>query len=192
MFRGIGLLAIVLILMACGTTSLIQEPTGATNQGSLVNFVQWDVPHTYLTMLIPEDWVTDYYQGTITLASHEQNLTYSPYKSFEGALIDMFVSDGPRAVGPSFDVLKLAQDFIADEPNVLQPPILVEGGGRQIVTTLYAKRDGKGKLLTFMVGFVVEAQQLTVFIAATPNDTQDVYLPILEKMLNSIRVISDW
>ena len=144
-------------------------------------------------MLVPEGWVSDYYQGTIRLASSGDNFFYSPYKPFEGVLINMFVSDGPRAVGPSFDVMSLVNDFLATaNANIVRDPMLVERDDKQIVTAIYESEDSKGLLITYLAGFVVEQQQLTVFLAATPHDTQDTFLPALEKMLNSINVISSW
>jgi hypothetical protein len=166
----------------------------ASSQGigddTQVNFTHWDVPHTNLTMLLPTGWVTNYYQGDITIASGSQNLFYSPSEQFEGVLIHMFLSEGPRAVGPSFDVMKIAEEYVADQPNVVQAPLLWEQGGRQIITTIHVNEDTKGKVITYLTGYVLEDQQLTVFLAATPRDTELLYLPILEEMLYSINIRS--
>jgi hypothetical protein len=161
------------------------------NDSLEVFFIQWDIPHTRQRMLIPDGWVSDYYQGVITLASRSQNLTYSPSEPFEGVLITLFVSDGPRAVGPTFDVQQIARDYVSDQLNVVQAPMLVEADKRQIVTTIYLNEDSKGKLITYLTGFIVQEQQLTVFIAATPNETEELYLPVLNEMLYSIEVVSE-
>ena len=191
MYKGIVWALTVLCLTACGNTALTQELAveNVRITNSLVKLVEQDVPHTRLTMLIPEGWVSDYYQGNIIMASKGDNFFYSPFKPFEGVLINMFVSDGPRAVGASFDVLGLANDFIATgQPKVIRPPTLVERSNKQVVTTIYENTDSKGKLITYLAGFVLEQQQLTVFLAATPSDNRENYLPILEKMLYSITV----
>lgn len=186
MFKGIVLLLITCLLTSCAGMALADSPEqGRGGEGHLY-FNQWDVPHTNLTMLLPEGWVTDYHQGDITIASDGQNFFYSPERHLEGVLIHMFLSDGPRAIGPSFDVLKLARDYVADRPNVKYAPTLIEEGGRQIVTTYYMNEDDKGKLITYLAGFVVEDQQLAVFLAATPSDTERTFLPVLETMLRSI------
>ena len=190
--------ALVVILIfgsACTTQAVAPEENNpaimAVGDQLDINFIQWDVPHTQLTMLIPDGWVSEYYRGVTTFAPNSQNLFYSPSQTFEGALVDLFVSDGPRAVGSSFDVLKLAQDYVSDQPNITQPPTLVEQAGRQIVTTIYLNKDSKGKLITYLVGFVVEEMQLAVFISATPTETEAFYLPILNRMLNSIEVVTN-
>lgn len=181
---------IVFLLTSCSLPASAKQPHKVLfEQADRVHFIQQAIPHTHLTMLVPKGWVSDYYQGDIILASSRQNLFYSPDKAFAGVLIHMFVSDGPRAFGPSFDVLKLAEDFVADQSTMVQAPILDDQGERQIVITLYRNEDSRGTLITYLAGFVVEAQQLTVFLAATPEDTETTYLPILEKMLYSIEVI---
>jgi len=191
MYKKFVLILLALALSACGTSAFAEAPDAAgVDKADQVKFVQQDIAHTHITMLSPDGWLSEYYQGTTTIVSDSKNLFYSPYEPFEGARIDLFVSDGPRAVGPSFDVMKLARDYVADQPNVIQAPTLVEDNGRQIVTTLYEKQDTKGPLITYLVGFVMEEQQLTVFIAATPNDTEMIYLPILQTMLNSIEIRS--
>ena len=190
MFKKMILVWVGLLLTSCGSLPFAPPADIVVGGKTQVNFTQWDVPHTNLTMLLPEDWVSEYYQGTFTIASDSGNLFYSPSEDFEGVLIQMFVSDGPRAVGPSFDVMKLAEDYIADQPNVIQKPTLVDQDGRQIVTTLHVNTDTKGKLITYLTGFVLENQELTVFLAATPNETEIVYLPILTKMLYSIEIRS--
>lgn len=193
--RYFPILAILaLICTACSALpaqGAADQPSNTSGHAaSGTDFVQWDVPHTHLTMLLPSGWVSEYHQGTITIASRSNNLFYSPSEPFEGVLINMFVSDGPRAVGPTFDVLKLAEDYVSDQENIAQRPALVESDGRQIVTTLYLNKDTKGKLITYLAGFVVEEQQLTVFLAATPTDTQLIFLPILIRMLESIQIRS--
>jgi hypothetical protein len=165
-------------------------PDQEVNTDPQVNFTQWDVPHTNITMLLPENWVSEYYQGTISIATDSRNFFYSPSEPFEGVLVTMFLSDGPRAIGPSFDVMKLAADYITDQPNVVQAPILWEQGGRKIITTIHVNEDTKGKVITYLTGYVLEDQQLTVFLAATPRDTELFYLPILEEMLYSINIRS--
>jgi len=184
------LLWVGFLLTSCG--SLPSAPTAniVVSGETQVNFTQWDVPHTNLTMLLPNDWVSEYHQGNFTLASDRRNLFYSSSEEFEGVLINMFVTDAPRAIGPSFDVIKLAEDYIADQPNVIQKPTLVEQNGRQIVTTLHVNQNTKGKFITYLTGYVLENQELTVFLAATPRDTEMIYLPILDKMLYSIEVQS--
>lgn len=190
MFRRIILFLSTFLIASCGGIALTQPEVTVTNQQSKLKFVQWDVPHTDITMLLPKGWVSEYYQGTTSIAPDSRNFFYSPYKEFEGVLINIFLSDGPRAVGPSFDVTKLAEKYIATQSNVIQFPILVEGDGRQIVTTLHRKKDTKGTLLTYLAGYVLEDQQLTVFLAATPTDSEATYLPILDEMLYSIYIKS--
>jgi hypothetical protein len=190
MFKGVVLLLITCLLTSCASMALAESPKPGSGTDNHLYFNQWDVPHTNLTMLLPEGWVTDYYQGDIAIASDSQNFFYSPERQFEGVLIHMFLSDGPRAIGPTFDVLNLAKDYVADQPNVRQAPTLIEQDGRQIVTTYYENEDDKGKLITYLAGFVVEDQQLTVFLAATPSDTERIFLPVLEIMLRSILIKS--
>jgi hypothetical protein len=153
-----------------------------------VEFSRQDIAHTVVTMLIPDGWSMEYSQGTTTLASDSQNLFYSPSEPFEGVLITLFVSDGPRAVGPSFDVMKIAQDYIAGQPRVTQAPTLSEQCGRQIVTARYLGLDSKGQWITYFTGFVVQSQVLTVFLAATPEATEATFVPILQEMVFSIEV----
>ena len=188
MFKKVSLILIAVLLTACGGTVSTQPVEQVVHANAQIRFSQWDVPHTNLTMLLPDGWVTEYYQGDISIASDGQNLFYSPYEPFEGVLVKMFLSDGPRAIGPSFDVMQLATDFVADQPNVTQAPTLVEDGGRQIVTTMYANTDSKGQPITNLTGFVLDNQQLTVFLAATPTETELIYLPVLQQMLFSIEI----
>jgi hypothetical protein len=155
-----------------------------------LDFIQWNVPHTNLTMLLPDGWVSEYDQGTIAIASNSSNFFYSPSDPFEGVLVYMFLSDGPRAVGPSFDVMQIAADYIADQPNVVQTPTLVEQGARKIITTVHINKDSKGDVITYLTGYVLEDQQLAVFLAATPTDTELYFLPILQEMLYSILIAS--
>lgn len=189
MFRNIALVVLVFLLTSCGSKTL-QPADPLVNEKPQQNFTQWDVPHTNLTMLLPERWVSEYYQGTVTISSDGRNLFYSPSEEFDGVLIHMFLSDGPRTIGSSFDLMKLAEDYIEDQPNVIQAPTLIEGDGRQIVTTLHVSKDSKGKLITYLTGYVLEEQQLTVFLAATPKDTEMFFLPILGEMLYSINIKS--
>ena len=190
MIRKFVLTLVASLLAACGPVTGTESPYAGVDPDLQVEFAQRDIAHTNITMLVPGGWVSDYYQGTTRLASDGDNFFYSPSEPFEGVLIELFLSDGPRAVGPSFDVLKLAQDFVADQPDLRQPPVLNEDSGRQIVTTRYVNDDSKGKPITYFVGFVQENQQLTVFLAATPNDTEETFLPILEAMLFSIQIQS--
>ena len=190
MFRKITLVLVTALLASCGSMALAQPADLVIEGSNQLSFIQQDIPHTNITMLVPEGWVSEYYQGTTTFASDGKNLFYAPSDEFEGVLIDLFVTDAPRAVGPSFDVMEIAIDFVSDQPNVTQTPNLIERDGRQMVTTLYMGRDAKGKLITYLVGFVVEDQQLTVFLGATPNETELIYLPILTKMLYSIEIRS--
>jgi hypothetical protein len=152
-----------------------------------LQFTQWDVPHTNLTMSLPMGWVSEYDQGTITIASDDQNLLDSP-EEFEGVLINMFVSDGPQIAGPAFDLMKLAEDSIVGQVNIIQTPKLVEKDGRQIVTTLHTNTDTRGKRIIYLSGYVLEDRQLTVFLAATPTETEVIFLPILTSMLHSIEI----
>jgi len=191
MFRYLALTLLMFLVTACGGTVIEQPVNLDVSVETKTDFVQWDVPHTNITMLLPDGWIYEYYQGTFTIAPDSKSLFYSPYEPFTGARIDMFLSDGPRAVGPSFDLMRIAKDFVADQTNVTQPPKLIEDGRRQIITTLYVNKDSKGKLIDYFVGFVMENQQLTVFIAATPLDTEVFYLPILQQMLTSIEIRSE-
>jgi hypothetical protein len=102
----------------------------------------------------------------------------------------MFVSDAPQVAGPAFNVMKLAEDAIANQANILQTPKSVEENGRQIVTTLHINRNTKGKRIIYLSAYILEDQQLTVFLAATPTDTEFIFLPILTKMLHSIEIRS--
>jgi hypothetical protein len=190
MLKKTILITLAFLVSACGSIAAPDAPSRGLDRAQRIEFIQHDVAHTNITMLLPEGWVSEYYQGTTTFASDSQNLFYSPSEPFEGALVNLFVSDGPRAVGPSFDVLQLAQDFVADQQHVAQAPILTEDNGRQIVTARYMNDDAKGKLITYFAGFVMEGQQLTVFLAATPNDTESDFLPVLETMLYSIQIQS--
>lgn len=190
MFRIIATLPIIFLLTSCAGMDFAETSSQEIGDDTQMIFAQWDVPHTNLTMLLPDGWTTDYYQGNVTIASSSQNLFYSPFEEFEGILIRMFLSDGPRAVGPSFDVMKIAEEYVADQPNIVQTPTLVEHDERQIITTLHAGKDTKGKLITYLTGYVLENQQLTVFLAATPTDTELIYLPILKEMLYSINIRS--
>jgi hypothetical protein len=190
MFRNLLFVSLILLLTSCSGMGFANTPDQDVGEDPQANFTQWDVPHTNLTMLIPDGWVTDYHQGDIMIASGSKNLFYSPSEQFEGILIHMFLTDAPRSVGLSFDLMKIAEGYIADQPTVLQAPTLVEQDGRQIVTTLHVNEDSKGKLIAYFTGYVLEDQQLTVFLAATPRDTELFYLPILEEMLYSINIRS--
>jgi len=189
MNKNIALALIAFLLASCGSMNMQTAELGVDARPQ-IEFAQWDVPHTNLTMLLPDGWVTDYYQGTISIATDGSRFFYSPSEPFEGVLITMFLSEAPRVVGPSFDVMQIATDFIADQPNVVQDPLLVEQDGRQIITTVHVKEDTKGKVITYLTGYVIENQELTVFIAATPRDTELFFLPILQEMLYSIQVRS--
>ena len=177
------------LFASCGGMN-IQPAELAVDAQPQLNLIQWDVPHTNLTMLLPDGWVSEYYQGTIAIASDSRNFFYSPSDPFEGVLVHMFLSDGPRAVGPSFDVMQIAADYIADQPNVVQAPTLVEQGGRKIITTIHMNKDSKGDVITYLTGYVLEDQQLAVFLATTPADIGPYFLPILQEMLYSIMIAS--
>jgi hypothetical protein len=91
-------------------------------------------------------------------------------------------------MGERFDVLQLAKDFIALQPVPTLAPTLREDGSRQIVVARYAGQDTRNQTITYLAAFVVERQVLTVFLAATPEATEDDYLPILDRMVSSIQV----
>jgi hypothetical protein len=146
-----------------------------------------EIPHSKLILLVPEGWTTEYHQGTTTFASGSQSRFYSPTEDFAGALVQVFVSDAPRAGVALFDVMALAEDFIALQAAPIQAPALREGRGKQIVTTRYVGRDPKGQATAHLAAFVVERQVLTVFLANTPEGTSATYLPILERMAASIQ-----
>jgi hypothetical protein len=147
-----------------------------------------DLPHTRVRLLVPEGWLVEYDQGTTTLASGTQSRYYSPAEPFAGALVQVFVSDAPRALGERFDVLRLAEDFLALQPVPTQPPELRDERGRQIVTVRYAGQTPRNQTMTYLAAFVVDRQVLTVFLAATPEFTEADYLPILERMVSSIQL----
>jgi hypothetical protein len=146
-----------------------------------------EIPHSRLMLLVPEGWTIEYDQGTTTLASGSRSRYFSPSERFAGALVQVFVSDAPRAAGARFDLMTLAEDFIALQPVPTQDPTLREGRGKQIVTTRYAVQGMQGQAMTHLAAFVVERQVLTVFLAHTPEDTGATYLPILERMVVSIQ-----
>jgi len=189
MNKRIALVLVAFLLASCGSMN-IQPAELVVDTQPQVEFTQWDVPHTNLTMLLPDGWVTEYYQGTISIATDGSRFFYSPSEPFEGVLVTMFLSGAPRAVGPSFDIMQIATDYIADQPNVVQTPLLVKQDGRKIITTIHVKEDTRGKVITYLTGYVLENQELTVFIAATPRDTELFYLPILQEMLYSIQISS--
>ncbi len=86
--------------------------------------------------------------------------------------------------------MELAEDAIADLVNIIQNPNLVAKYRRQIVTTLHTNRDTKGKRVIYLSGYVLEDQQLSVFLAATPLETQLIFMPMLTKILHSIEIRS--
>jgi hypothetical protein len=191
MFRKIILVFFAFLIVSCGRLPLMQFDETVVGNEATVDYTQWDVPHTNLTMLLPEGWVTEYHQGDITISTASRNFFYSPSEEFEGVLIRMFLSGAPQAVGPSFDVMGIAEQYIEDQDSVVQDPILVEKDGRQIITTIHLNRDSKGTVVTYLTGYVLENQQLTVFMGATPRDTELLYLPILLEMLYSIEITSN-
>jgi hypothetical protein len=181
-------LSLLILLTACSNPAHAQAPV-ARPAGRLPVMFSWqDLPHSRLMLLVPDGWTMEYDQGTTTLAASSQSRYYSPTERFAGALVQVFVSDAPRALGPTFDVLQLAQDFMALQATVTQDPVLREVRGRQIVTGRYAGNDTKGQAITYLAAFVVERQVLTVFLAATPQATEDTFLSILEKMVSSIQL----
>jgi hypothetical protein len=137
-------------------------------------------------LLVPKGWTLKHHQGATTLASGSQSRYYLPTERFAGALIQVFVVEGPHAIGPSFDLMRLAKEFIATQTTAPQVFTLREVRGRRIVTARYAGVDAQGQALTYLAAFVVERQVLTVFLAATPKRTDDDYLPVLEKIVSSI------
>src|SRR5262245_9287478 len=112
------LLSIVL-LTACTTGTPASGTPASPNE--LAGYERQAVPHTWASLLVPAGWVMEYDgQGNTRLASAGENFFYLPDKSMDGALIQMFVSDAPRAQGEAFDVLKLAQAFAAKQNAVTQ------------------------------------------------------------------------
>jgi hypothetical protein len=181
---------LLFLLTACGSLATVQPAAIDLTEPRPLEFTQWDVPHTNLTMVLPNGWVSEYQQGTIRIVSDARYLLHSLPEEFEGVLINMFVSDAPQVAGPAFNVMKLAEDAIANLANILQTPKSVEENGRQIVTTLHINRNTKGKRIIYLSAYILEDQQLTVFLAATPTDTEFIFLPILTKMLHSIEIRS--
>ncbi len=181
---------LLFLLTACGNLATVQPAAIELTEPPQLEFTQWDVPHTNLTMVLPNGWVSEYHQGTITIASNARHLLHSLSEEFEGVLINMFVSEAPQVAGPAFNVMKLAEDAIANQVNIIQTPKSVEENGRQIVTTLHINRNTKGKRIIYLSAYILEDQQLTVFLAATPTDTEFLFLPILTKMFHSIEVRS--
>jgi hypothetical protein len=139
-------------------------------------------------LVVPNGWTIEYDRGTTTIASSSLARYYSPTERFAGALVQVFVSDAPRTLGEQFDVLALAEDFIALQPVPTLAPTLREAQGRQVVVARYAGQDTRNQTITYLAAFVVERQVLTVFLAATPEATEDDYLPILDRMVSSIQV----
>jgi hypothetical protein len=180
------LATLAIVLQVSGAAAAAPPPAAQAFKAGPMGFAWQAIPHTKVFMLVPDGWTVEYDQGTTTLASGSRSRYYSPTELFAGALVQVFVSDAPRAIGPSFDVLQLAQDFIALQATVTHRPALHAANGRQIVTAQYAGRDTKGQPITYLAAFVLENQVLTVFLAATPEATEASYVPVLEQMVASI------
>jgi len=188
MMKTLYRLPLVFLLIAFTGTALAQPPTPAAHRLFRAEYTRQEVPHTWASLDVPAGWVWEFDQGNAWLATSSRNFFYSPSEPFRGALIHIFLSDAPRAAGPSFDVLKLAQDFMATQSMVAQEPVLATAGDREMVTALYLGRDSKGQRFTYLAGFDVQSDVLTVFLAATPQGTAEAYLPVLMHMLESIEI----
>jgi hypothetical protein len=177
-----------LALTAHGTAAHAQVPRARAAEARSIAYAWQALPGSKVMLLVPEGWLLEYEQGTTTLASGSESRYYSPTERFAGALVQVFVSDAPRALGERFDLMRLAEDFLALQPVPTQQPALREEQGRQIVTVRYAGQTTKNQTMTYLAAFVVERQVLTVFLAATPEFTEAAYLPILEQMVSSIQL----
>jgi hypothetical protein len=186
----LSLLIVVFALVFTGQAAAAntQPPRARAAETPPVRFEQQALPGSKVLLLVPEGWMLEYDQGTTTLASGSQSRYYSPTEPFAGALVQIFVSGAPRTLGARFDVMRLAEDFLALQPVPTQEPMLREEQGRQIVTVRYAGQTPRNQTMTYMTAFVVERQVLTVFLAATPEFTEADYLPILERMVSSIQL----
>jgi hypothetical protein len=178
----------ILLLTACAGAVSAHAPQARAAPSAASAFVRQPVPNTQASLLVPQGWVTEADADTVHLASSSRNFFYAPDASMEGVLIQLFVSDAPRTAGPAFDLLRLAQAFAARQALVTQAPALWQENDRAIASVLYAADDSRGAPFTYLAGFVVHHEVLTVFLAATPQATQAAYLPVLDRMLRSIQV----